>query len=284
MPPFFTHPLFTRRLVPARTLPQRVRAATMGHGLALALLLWATGASVQAQPGVPYDRTQLSKELKACAHLFPASKPLSLDFAGAGWNAVGLCSDQFAVVYSPRSKTALTVVEKLNRQVLGRADEVPRKDEFFPDPRLSAKERAELRDYKAQEPAVDRGHLAPAGNAASARAMLQSFALSNTVPQDPTHNRGSWRKIEADVQKYVRRAKGEVYVFTGPVFNPALRAVGRNQVWVPSHLYKVVYDPTEQRAWAYLSANKGGPVEPPVSYSEFVRRTGLALLPGVTLR
>ena len=30
--------------------------------------------------------------------------------------------------------------------------------------------------------------------------------------------RGAWAKIEADPRQYVLRAKGDVFVFTGPVF------------------------------------------------------------------
>ena len=38
------------------------------------------------------------------------------------------------------------------------------------------------------------------------------------VPQNGQHNGGPRAKIENDTRHYVRRAQGDVYVITGPVF------------------------------------------------------------------
>jgi len=53
-------------------------------------------------------------------------------------------------------------------------------------------------------------------------------------------------------------------------------------VAVPSHLFKLVYDPTTQRAWAHWLENTDwARVSKPISYDELVRRTGIEFLPGV---
>jgi endonuclease G len=53
-------------------------------------------------------------------------------------------------------------------------------------------------------------------------------------------------------------------------------------VAVPSHLFKLVYDPTTQRAWAHWLENTDwSRVSKPISYEELVRRTGIEFLPGV---
>ena len=36
------------------------------------------------------------------------------------------------------------------------------------------------------------------------------------VPQDQAHNGGPWSKVEQDTRKYASRAKGAVFVITGP--------------------------------------------------------------------
>ncbi|MNE83031.1 hypothetical protein D3C80_1798080 [compost metagenome] len=49
---------------------------------------------------------------------------------------------------------------------------------------------------------------------------------------------------------------------------------------MPSHLYKLVYDATTRRSWAYWQANDDAErVSKPISYQELVQRTGIAFLP-----
>lgn len=212
-----------------------------------------------------------------CHHIFPdglAIDPRSIEPAA---KPVALCASNFAVLYSGRSKTPMVVVEKLNRKQLSEALDEKRTDEFFADPRLQRSTRAELDDYRGS--GYDRGHLAPAGDQPDQMAMAQSFALSNMVPQDPTHNRKVWSKVESDVRKFARRAQGNVFVFSGPLFRGQPRTIGRNQVWVPSHLFKLVYDEASGRAWAYVQPNTADArVEAPMSYSSFVQQTGWQLL------
>ncbi|MNJ66929.1 hypothetical protein D3C77_630530 [compost metagenome] len=51
---------------------------------------------------------------------------------------------------------------------------------------------------------------------------------------------------------------------------------------MPSHVYKVVYDATTRRSWVHWQANNASAKEgAPISYEEFVRRTGMQLLPSV---
>ena len=102
------------------------------------------------------------------------------------------------------------------------------------------------------------------------------------VPQDQTNNRKIWSKIESDVRKYVRRARGDVYVFSGPIFNAPRRTIGANRVWVPSHLFKLVYDEASGRAWAYILPNAADArIGAPMDYPAFVKATGWNLLGAV---
>jgi endonuclease G len=116
--------------------------------------------------------------------------------------------------------------------------------------------------------------------------MEQSFSLANMVPQAPEHNRGVWAKsVELATRKFAARADGEVYVITGPVFEPSIAqspSIGPGQVHVPSYLFKLVYDESSNRAWAYWQANADATRgAQPISYAELVLRTGVVFLPGV---
>ena len=228
-----------------------------------------------------YQPVQRSSTFDSCQDLFPNRKALPLTIFGADWMPRGLCSDNFAVLHSGRSKTPLVVVERLNREQVDDADE-KRTNKFFPDPRLPAAERAYLEDYK--DSGYDRGHMAAAGSAPTANAMAQTFALSNMVPQDSTHNRKVWSKLESDTRKYAKRANGDVFVFTGPLFDAGHQTIGRNKVWVPTRLFKLVYDQGTGRAWAHVLPNTSdAQIGKPVDYQEFMRETGLDLLKGIQI-
>ena len=225
-----------------------------------------------------YSNQQQQASFDGCADLFPGARPISTASVPATMKPMALCSDSFAVLYSQTSKTPLVVVERLSAAQLQDAKGEERTNQFYPDPRIPKGARAELSDYRAQHPAVDRGHQAPAADAPNSNAMAQSFALSNMVPQDPTNNRKIWSKVEADVRKFAMRAEGNVFVFTGPIFDEGHGTIGDDQVWVPTRLFKLVYDVSSKRAWAYVLPNAETRIEKPMDYETFVKTTGLKLL------
>jgi endonuclease G len=225
-----------------------------------------------------YSSKQKQASFDGCADLFPAAKPINMASVPATMKPLALCSDNFAVLYSQTSKTPLIVVERLNSAQLQDAKGEERTNQFYPDPRIPKSGRAELSDYRDQHPAVDRGHQSPAANAPNPHAMAQSFALSNMVPQNPTNNRNIWSKVESDVRKFAKRADGDVFVFTGPLFDAGHTTIGDNKVWVPSRLFKLVYDASSKRAWAYVLPNAETRIERPMDYETFVKTTGLNLL------
>ncbi|TFY88976.1 DNA/RNA non-specific endonuclease [Pseudomonas kairouanensis] len=240
-----------------------------------ALVLFSTGAHARAVADL-YSHQEKQLSFDSCAQLFPAANPIKTATVPASMKPLALCSDHFAVLYSQTSKTPLVVVERLNAAQLKDAKGEERTNQFYADPRIPKGGRAELSDYRAQH--MDRGHQSPAADAPNANAMAQSFALSNMVPQDPTNNRKIWSKVEADVRKFAVRAGGDVYVFTGPLFDSGYSTIGDNKVWVPTRLFKLVYDATSKRAWAYVLPNAQTRIQKPMDYDSFVKSTGLKLL------
>jgi endonuclease G len=110
--------------------------------------------------------------------------------------------------------------------------------------------------------------------------MAQSFSLANMVPQYSINNRKAWASIEKATRKYVMRAAGDVFVITGPVFDGTPPTIGADRVWVPQHLFKLVYDPSTNRSWVnWLDNADEARVAAPISYEELVRRTGIEFLP-----
>lgn len=230
-----------------------------------------------------YSAQQRKASFDACADQFPGKRPLDIGRVAAGMKPMALCSDNFAVLYSQTSKTPLVVVERLTAAQLQDAKGEKRTNQFYPDPRIPAGGRAELGDYRGNGVPVDRGHLFPAADSPSPRAMAQSFALSNMVPQDPESNRKSWADVEKATRKFAQRAAGNVFVLTGPLFDEGHAIIGENKVWKPTRLFKLVYDETSGRAWAYILPNAESGIERPVDYATFVRKTGLHLLEGVSI-
>lgn len=215
---------------------------------------------------------------KGCPHFFPGAIPKVPN--AEQLIARELCFDAFAVLHSGASKTPIYTVEKLTADQLQDAKDEVRTNRFFADSRLRSAERATLEDYKGS--GYDRGHMVPAGDMPTAQAMAQSFSLANMIPQAPENNRGVWAKsVEKATRQYVMRAGGPVFVFTGPAFEQQPQKIGPSHVWVPTYIYKLVYDPQVNRAWAYWIENRDDARgSKPISYEELVRRTGIELLPG----
>lgn len=213
-----------------------------------------------------------------CKDLFPGKKIPSTQQVGRD-----LCFDSFAIYYSPSDKKPIYTVEKLGREQL-LAPHPKRTNQFYEEARLPLAERSLLSDYRGS--GYDRGHNVPAGDMTNERSMAQSFSLANMMPQARQNNQGIWAKnVEEPTRLYVKRAVGDIYVYTGSTGNSG--SIGSGRVTIPSHLYKLVYDPSKNLAWAYWIENTNeATMTPPISYQDLVQKTGidfqLALNTGAT--
>jgi endonuclease G len=191
-----------------------------------------------------------------------------------------LCFNEFAVLYSVESKAPIYSVEKLNYNRLNshNKNHIKRTNHFHEEPKLRPSERATLADFAHS--GYDRGHMSPAQTMSNEVSMEESFSLCNMVEQMPRNNRGLWAKVvEKSTYKFAMRAEGDVYVFTGPYFKPNHKIIGPSHVWVPDSLFKLVYDKASGRAWVFWVDNTDdAQVTKPISYEDFVARTGLHLL------
>lgn len=192
--------------------------------------------------------------------------------------AVGLCFEAFAVMHSGVSRTPLWSAEHLTRESLQQARAVKRHDAFHPEITLPPQDRAQLADYAGS--GFDRGHMAPAADMPTEVAQHESFSLANIVPQEKHNNQILWSAIEGATRHLVQQ-RGELYVITGPVFEGDKIERLNGRVFVPTHVFKAIYDPVQKEAAAWIAPNVAGNEYQVVSLAELEKRININLFPSV---
>ena len=133
---------------------------------------------------------------------------------------------------------------------------VNRTNKFKPDPYVKTYT-ANDKDYANS--GYDRGHLAPASDMGwSSITMAESFYYSNMSPQEPSFNRGIWKRLEELVRTWAIE-NNSIYIVTGPVLTSGLPTIGTNNVSVPKYFYKVILDYTEPdiKGIGFILQNEG---------------------------
>lgn len=206
-----------------------------------------------------YSKPQVAaKDIKTpglCPEHYPLGAPMviTVEKEKIDRRSFYLCQDDYAVQFDPATKNPIWVSEKLVGTEHDN-ERVERVDNFQPNPYVPYGAQATLNDYKGSH--LDRGHNAPAADMRTPQAMEQSFYLTNMFPQvGPNMNRGIWADLEAMVRKW-SVARGEVLVVTGPIFGQGTKTMGHSQVWVPTHLYKIVLDPRTNESLAFMMPNQ----------------------------
>lgn len=181
----------------------------------------------------------------ACEQMYPFGKP---EVHG---NYTELCRKGYAVIYDNEKKIPFITYEHLTPETIGRGQS--ERSAFRPDKDIAPQYRAVLKDYE-NTPLYDRGHLANAQNAGDDEAMADTMLLSNIVPQVYTFNRGSWKVLESNIAKAVRRG-ADLYVITGSITKNSTEHVGKGVV-VPTHLFKVIVDKKTGGEIVYIMPNE----------------------------
>jgi endonuclease G len=236
-------------------------AGFFGMGAGFALHQYENGGKNSLKP-VEASATDLTRPGQ-CPEHYPLGDPKRVD---TGYSMSGsanevdarsyyLCEIGYAVQYDTLTKDPVWSAEVLNGKLLHGAKD-PRTNDFAPNPVLDYSKQAGLFDYKNSS--YDRGHMTPAADQSGKgeHVMSQSFYLTNMVPQvGENQNRGIWEEIEKQV-RFWAMDRNQVYVVTGPVFNKQEHSVvGRDRVWVPQYLFKVVYDPARNESIGFLVPN-----------------------------
>ena len=159
----------------------------------------------------------------------------------------------YCLSYSEKDEQAEWVAYKLtNKNIDG---DVKRKNNFKADKKINTKS-AQLSDYKGS--GYDRGHLAPAGSMKiNKTSMSESFFMSNMSPQNPSFNRGIWKRLEGKV-RYWTEYNDSVFVVTGPILDNPIGTIGDNEVTIPRAYYKTLlgYKNGKAKGLAFIMPNE----------------------------
>ena len=167
-----------------------------------------------------------------------------------------------------------------------RYDSGERPGDFDVDPDT----KAQVRHGDYTRSGYDRGHMAPNYAIATRygeEAQLETFLMSNIIPQSPDLNRGPWRMLEEKVASDGGYAEelGEVWVVTGPVFSSKPKTLPNTEIAIPDACFKIIVDEQDgkPRALAVIM-----PQDLPdgaewsdylTSIDEIEQRTGIDFLP-----
>lgn len=228
--------------------------------------------------GVWYDF-----EARISEHMVYGGVPEAQEWSVQTW-AHKLRNDGFLVGYSEWRADPLWVSYRLSP--IDKRPTPPRPGHFSTD--LRTLRRVSHEDYSRS--GYDRGHLAP--NYAIAqlygrKGQLDSFEMSNIVPQKPHLNRQLWQRLEEVEADYFARWFGPLWVVTGPVFDEDIRRLNSG-VEIPDAFFKIYIRPPmiaseEPRMLAFLMPQKVSGKEPlsrfVISVDEVEKRTGLDFFP-----
>lgn len=114
---------------------------------------------------------------------------------------------------------------------------------FMPDPDLPALYQVTTSEYTRS--GYDRGHMAPnwaISLSYGREAQIETFYMTNIVPQDRELNQGLWQVLESiEANDYARRYGG-VVTFAGPIYSSGSKAgIGEGgRIRVPSAFYRII--------------------------------------------
>lgn len=185
--------------------------------------------------------------------------------------------------YSEKRRNPLWVAYRLDCAT--GTNQLHRPGGFAPDNRTKARIRSKI--YK--NTGYDRGHMCP--NSAIAlrygrKAQLETFVMSNVVPQKPALNRHVWERLERLEEAYSNKYEN-VWVITGPIFDDHIELM-KKQVEIPDAFFKILLDEQDNkvRALAFILpqdvTGKESLTDFLTSIDEIERRTGLNFLEPMT--
>lgn len=112
-------------------------------------------------------------------------------------------------------------------------------------------------DYKYS--GYDRGHLKPAGDEPiDYLDCKETFYMSNVTPQNPSFNRGVWKRLENHVRLLAHKSDS-LYIIAGGILSDSLNTLPNTDICIPEYYFKVIYQYIggEITTYCYIIPNEG---------------------------
>ncbi len=163
-------------------------------------------------------------------------------------NEFFLYQDEHIILYNADLKLPIFASYRLLAEDIVSGDRI---ECFREDPRLDVEERSRTLDYHGDTD-LDKGHLVPdADMQRSKDTVMNTYFMSNMMPQFGSVNSGSWKYIETATRLWAAEL-GEVYVISGAIFDrdgdgirdadvDAERAPPTRKVAKPTAFYKIIF-------------------------------------------
>lgn len=174
--------------------------------------------------------------------------------------AVEFCYTHFSVLHSPQTRGALWSATYLTPYISQRGDCFPRgRFSFRVEQGVASEYRASLRDYSGFGHLWEIGHMTPANDMPSPETQRETFVFSNAIPQAAGFNGDEWAELENRVHNLAQDLPEGLYVVTGPIFAADVIQRLNGRVGIPTHVFKAVYDPANERAIVFVAENIDDP-------------------------
>ena len=233
------------------------------------------------------------------ANACPVTDKMGEPISNSNQNLYSLCRIDYHNMYNGITKTPLWVAEDLIPENVAGSKEPgitgsdnKRVNPFKEDEELPENVRSTLDDYENNDASrkpfrndgikLDRGHMSAAENHHKLAAYIQSFLLSQMVPQYHGNNAGIWSVLERMTREWTVHY-GEIYVVSGPIYDEGYGDNIGNGVMVPSHIFKVVFNPTLNISVGFITENSNAkkikPKDVVTSQANIEQLTGLQFFP-----
>jgi endonuclease G len=171
--------------------------------------------------------------------------------SGATQDVVVLKHTNYTSHYSKSKKYPVMVEWWVTRAKVGCPTPMARKDNFKPDPLLSA-ETDLAKDYVGS--GTDRGHMMPAAENLCQGPDVQNdcFYFSNMAAQYHSLNAGDWKSVETMEREWAKK-EDSVHVWCGNL--GVAKTIGAGKVAVPKQCWKVIYFVKSKEWMAFLFDN-----------------------------